>query len=399
MALSLVRGFRLGQNLTEGINMSNASRSRFTAAAAVIASIATFAPQLQGQMGPNPYRPVAWGGDHLPDGREWGPLNGIFADPDGLHIWFHDRCGRTPLPSSTQESCLFKPDVPPLLKLDLEGNVVDSFGEGLFVRPHGLYVDRDGNVWATDYVGGQAYPHTEDEVLAEMARKGIGHQVHKFSPGGELLMSLGTGGVAGDGPDHFRQPSNVLVAPNGEIFIADGHGDGGNNRIVKFSSEGSYIMEWGETGTAHGQFRDPHDLAMDSQGRLFVADRGNFRIQIFDQEGSFLDVWTQFGNPSGLFIDANDILYVADANSATGANTGWEQGIRIGDARTGWVQSFILSPSPAEGGGGWEGVTADVHGNVYGAETRTSMDVRRSQHVQKFLNQRARPAEGQDPDR
>ena len=88
MALSLVRGFRLGQNLTEGINMSNASRSRFTAAVAIVASIATFAPQLQAQMGPNPYRPVAWGGDHLPDGREWGPLNGIFADPDGRHIWF-----------------------------------------------------------------------------------------------------------------------------------------------------------------------------------------------------------------------------------------------------------------------------------------------------------------------
>ena len=346
------RGRQTGpQNLTGGINMSNASRSRFTAAAAVIASIATFAPQLQGQMGPNPYRPVAWGGDHLPDGREWGPINGIFADPDGLHIWFHDRCGRTPLASSRQESCLFKPDVPPLLKLDLEGNVVDSFGEGLFVRPHGLYVDRDGNVWGTDYVGGQAYPHTEDEVLAEMARKGIGHQVHKFSPGGELLMSLGTGGVAGDGPDHFRQPSNVLVAPNGEIFIADGHGDGGNNRIVKFSSEGSYIMEWGETGTAHGQFRDPHDLAMDSQGRLFVADRGNFRIQIFDQEGSFLDVWTQFGNPSGLFIDANDILYVADSESATGANTGWEQGIRIGSARTGL--GAVLHPKPITRRGRW----------------------------------------------
>ena len=371
--------------------MSNASRSGFKATAAAIASIAAFAPQLQAQVGPNPYRPVAWG--DLPDGREWGPLNGIFADPDGRHIWFADRCGRTPLPSSTQESCLFRPDVPPILKLDLEGNLVESFGEGLFVRPHGIYVDRGGNVWVTDYSQSQAYPYTEDEVLAEMARRGIGHQVHKFSPDGELLMSLGTAGVPGDGRNHFREPSAVLVAPTGEIFVADGHGDGGNNRIVKFSSEGSYIMEWGEGGTTREQFRDPHALAMDSQGRLFVADRYNYRILIFDQEGNLLDVWTQFGHPDGLFIDANDVLYVADAASRAGANTGWEQGIRIGDARTGWVQAFILSPSPPEGPGGPEGVTADVYGNVYWAEPRPSMDVRRSQHVLKFVNVRARAVE------
>ena len=309
--------------------MSSPRRHAITAGLAIVA-VAALTAESHAQMGTSPYRPVAWG--DLTDGREWRPINGIFADPDGRHIWFNDRCGRTPLPQTRQESCLFKPDVPPILKLDLEGNLVDSFGDGLFVRPHGLFVDPDGNVWATDYVGGQAYPHTPDEVLAEMARKGIGHQVHKFSPDGELLMSLGTGGAPGDGPDHFRQPSGVLVAPTGEIFVADGHGAGGNNRIVKFSSDGAYIMEWGETGTGYGQFRDPHDLAMDSQGRLFVADRKNFRIQIFDQEGNLLDVWTQFGNPSGLFIDANDVLYVADSESAEGNNTGWEQGIRVGDA-------------------------------------------------------------------
>jgi DNA-binding beta-propeller fold protein YncE len=374
--------------------MSSTSRSRFTAAVAVITSIASSPPQLRAQIGPNPYRPVAWG--DLPDGREWGPLSGIFADPDGRHIWFADRCGPTPLPSSTQEGCLFKPDIAPILKLDLEGNLVESFGEGLFDRPHGLFVDRDGNVWVTDASAGEAYPYTADEVRAEMTRRRIGHQVHKFSPDGELSMSLGTAGVPGDGPNHFRQPSDVLVAPTGEIFVADGHGEGGNNRIVKFSSDGSYIMEWGQTGTALGQLLDPHDLAMDSQGRLFVADRGNARIQIFDQVGNLLDVWTQFGKPDGLFIDANDVLYAADANSRAGSHTGWEEGIRIGDARTGWVQAFILSPSPAEGPGGWEGVTADIHGNVYATEPRPSMDVRRSQYVQKFINVRARPVERRD---
>ena len=359
--------------------------------AAAVATVAVAAPELSGQAAPNPYRPVEWG--ELPEGREWGPLNGIYADPDGRHIWFADRCGRTPMPFSTQESCLFKPDVAPILKLDLEGNLVASFGEGLFDRPHGLHVDGDGNVWVTDYSPGQAYGHTEEEVLAEMARRGIGHQVHKFSPDGELLMSLGTGAVPGDGPDHFRQPSNVLVTPAGEVLVADGHGDGGNNRIARFTSDGTFIGEWGETGTARGQFLDPHDLAMDSEGRLFVADRGNYRIQIFDLEGNLLDVWTQFGKPDGLFIDANDMLYVTDALSRPGANTGWEQGIRIGDARTGWVEAFILSPSPPDGAGGWEGVTADIHGNIYAAEPRPSMEVRRSQHVQKFVNVRARPGE------
>ncbi len=149
-----------------------------------------------------------------------------------------------------------------------------------------------------------------------------------------------------------------------EILVADSHGDGGNNRIARFTSDGTYIGEWGETGTARGQFLDPHDLAVDSGGWLFVADRGNYRIRIFDQEGNLLDVWTQCGKPDGLFIDANDVLYVTGANSRPGANTGWEQGIRIGDGRTGWIEAFILSPLPADGAGGWEGVTADNHRNI-----------------------------------
>src|SRR5690606_20723787 len=110
---------------------------------------------------------------------------------------------------------------------------------------------------------------------------------------------------------------------------------GGNNRIVKFDRNGRFIKQWGETGEADGQFRDPHSLAMDSQGRLFVADRANNRIQIFDQDGKHIASWNQFGRPSGLFIDGNDVLYATDSESNTRRNPGFKRGIYIGSARDG----------------------------------------------------------------
>jgi sugar lactone lactonase YvrE len=163
----------------------------------------------------------------------------------------------------------------------------------------------------------------------------------------------------------------VLVAPNGDIFVADGHDAGGNNRIVKFGKDGTFIKEWGSAGQADGQFIDPHALAMDSAGRLFVGDRGNSRIQIFDQDGNHLATWTQFGRPSGLFIDANDVLYSADSESNAARNPGWKRGIRIGSAKDGFVDAFIPDPEPDQdnsGTSGAEGVAADSAGNVYGAE-------------------------------
>ena len=115
--------------------------------------------------------------------------------------------------------------------------------------PHGLHVDRDGNVWVTDGLG----------------KDGKGHQVFKFGPDGKVLMRLGKAGVAGDGPDEFNAPSAVLVAPNGDIFVADGHGGNTNARIVKFSQDGKFIKSWGKKGSSPGEFDTPHALAMDSQ--------------------------------------------------------------------------------------------------------------------------------------
>jgi len=320
------------------------------AAAVVAATLLTGAAQ---QCVDSPYLAYpGWG--ELPDDRQWGASSAIYPANDGRHMWVAERCGANLCVDS---------DVDPVLLFDLEGNVVKSFGAGLSAWPHGIFVDADDNVWIADAVGYAPVP------------EGWGHVVYKFSPDGELLMTLGRKGVAGDGKDTFRKPNDVVVAPDGSIFVADGHGSGegqpANNRIVKFAPDGTYLMEFGTPGSGDGEIDEPHALAMDSQGRLFVGDRGNSRVQIFDQQGNHLDTWTQFGRPSGLFIDADDILYVADSESNYRRNPGWKRGIRIGSVEDGFVDAFIPDPEPNQdesGTSGAEGVAVDAEGNVYGAE-------------------------------
>jgi DNA-binding beta-propeller fold protein YncE len=306
---------------------------------------------------PNPYRSVEnWA--KMPAGRTWGSTSGVDVDPDGKSVWVAERCGAFAPPS------LMKPGVPfacdgsnlaPILKFDASGTLVQSFGAGLLLFPHGLHVDRDGNVWVTDGLG----------------RDGKGHQVWKFAPDGRVLLRLGKPGNAGDGVDEFNAPSAVATAPNGDVFVADGHGGNTNARIVKFAKDGTFIKTWGKKGTAAGEFDIPHAIAMDSRERLFVGDRNNNRIQIFDQDGNFIDQWTQFSRPSGVFIDKNDVIYVADSESGSVAKAHgeWKRGIRIGSARDGAVTAFI--PDPAEAASGTsaaEGVAADAAGNIFGAE-------------------------------
>jgi sugar lactone lactonase YvrE len=297
----------------------------------------------------NPYMASdGWG--NLPDGREWGAVSAVYPTNDGKHIWVAERCG---------SNLCVESDVDPVLLFDQEGNLVRSFGAGIIAWPHGMFVDEDDNVWVADAVGYAPVPD------------GWGHVIYKFSPEGELLQTLGRKGVAGDGPDTFAKPSDVLVAPDGHIFVADGHDAGGNNRIVKLTNDGEFVMEWGSTGTANGQFRDVHALAMDSQGRLFVGDRANSRIQIFDQEGNHLETWHQFGRPSGIFIDDNDVLYATDSESNARRNKGWRRGIYIGSAVTGWVYAFVPDPEQDPDNSGTsaaEGIAVDADGNLYGAE-------------------------------
>jgi DNA-binding beta-propeller fold protein YncE len=293
---------------------------------------------------PNPYRAVDnWG--TLPEGRSWGSTCGVAIAPDG-NIWVVDRCGANTCAGS---------NLAPILKFDRSGKLLKSFGQGLFVFPHGIFVDRKGNVWVTDAQG----------------KDGKGHQVIKFSPEGKVVLTLGKAGIAGDAPGLFNQPSSVVVAPDGDIFVADGHGGTSNARIVKFSKTGKFIKTWGNKGSAPGEFDTPHAIAMDSKGRIFVGDRGNNRIEIFDQEGNFISEWKQFGRPSGIFIARDDTMYVADSESRNQNHPGWARGIRIGSATDGSVMAFIpdAEPDPEHHvTSAAEGVAADDKGNLYGAE-------------------------------
>jgi sugar lactone lactonase YvrE len=310
---------------------------------------------------PNPYRSVErWA--KLPDGRTWGSTSAVAIDPDGSSVWVGERCGAFAPPNQMgQLLAQGKPfacegsNLDPILKFDASGNLVKSFGAGMLIFPHGIHVDREGNVWITDGLG----------------KEGKGHQVFKFSPEGKVMLTLGKPGVAGAGNDEFNAPSAVVTAPNGDIFVADGHGGNTNARIVKFSKDGKFIKTWGTKGSGPGEIDGPHAIAMDSQGRLFLGDRSNNRIQIFDQDGKFIAQWPQFSRPSGVFIDRNDVIYVADSESESVAKNhdGWKRGIRVGSAKTGDVTAFI--PDPVEkttGTSAAEGVAADAKGNIYGAE-------------------------------
>lgn len=340
----------MNSTISKNTNLRNHCRilAKYTLAVFLITAAATTIAQ------ENPYQLIyPWG--QLPDGRAMGVVTGVQPDPDGEHIWIVERCGTNQCAGSSLH---------PIHKLDSEGLVVKSLGAGLFAWPHGFELDGEGNLWITE---GAPAGDARGEPGME---RGMGHQVLKLNQDGEILMRLGEAGVAGEDESHFNGPAAVLVAPNGEIWIADGH-RGGNNRVMKFSSAGELLLQLGggvdSLSRESGLFNDPHDLKMDSAGRLFVADRGNNRVQIFNQQGELLDIWTQFGRPSGLWITDNDTIYVADGMSGEQWNRGWQRGIRIGDASTGWVTEFIPDYEVPTGSG-IEFLAADAQGNIYAGQ-------------------------------
>ncbi len=284
---------------------------------------------------PNPYREVE-GWAKLPDGMKFGQV--ISVDPDSKgNIW------------------VFHRGTPPLVEFDASGKFLKGHGEGMFVQPHGLFIDKQDNLWLSD----------------GRAKDGKGQQVFKMTPAGKVLMTLGTAGVAGTTESTFNNPSDILIAPNGDILVADGHGGTSNNRLVKFNKNGKFLKAWGQKGSGPGDFDLPHSLALDSQNRLFVADRNNNRIQIFDLDGKYLTEWKQFGRPSGICITKDDTIYVVDSESNTKRNPGVKRGIRIGSAKDGKVTAFIPDAEPDPDNStvlGVEGVSVDAKGNVYGAD-------------------------------
>jgi sugar lactone lactonase YvrE len=300
---------------------------------------------------PQPYRTTRdWG--QLPPGVVWAAVTAVEPAPDGTIYVIH-RC--------FENSCAGRKE-DPILKYDKNGKLLKAWGAGMFIFPHGATVDRDGSLWVTDARGD----------------KDKGHQVFKFDPDGKVLMTLGKPGVSGSGAELFDQPTDVVVAPDGIVFVTDSHRNGKNNRVVKLTKDGKYIKEWGTKGSGAGQISEPHTIAMDSRGRLFVGDRENNRIQIFDQDGTFIAEWRQFGRPSGISITRDDTIYVTDSESGpdTGARElpGIKKGIRIGSARTGEVTAFIEDlESTAPDHSGAEGIGVDAQGNVYGAVVRRRM--------------------------
>jgi sugar lactone lactonase YvrE len=307
---------------------------------------------------PQPYRTTRdWG--ELPRGVKWAAVTAIEPAPDGTLYVIH-RC--------FANSCAGRSEAP-ILKYDAGGKLLKSWGEGMFIFPHGATVDRDGNLWVTDARG----------------ENGKGHQVFKFSPEGKVLMTLGRAGVSGSGPELFDQPTDVIVAPNGDIFVTDSHRNGKNNRVVRFTKNGAFVKEWGRKGSGRGELSEPHTIAMDSRGRLFVGDRENNRIQIFDQDGGYIAEWRQFGRPSGIAIAKDDTIYVADSESGPDTSAhelpGIRKGIRIGSAKDGTVTAFIEDMEPTSPDhSGAEGVGVDAQGNVYGGVVRRQMLER---HVKK----------------
>ena len=292
---------------------------------------------------PNPYKQVT-GWEKMP--RAWGATNNVYVDGKD-NVWVMDRCG--------PDGCLNSKESP-IWQLSADGQSMKNFGSGMFAFPHTVKPDADGNIWAID----------------GDARNGKGNQVFKFAPDGKLLMTLGKAGQGGTGNDVFDRPTGIAFAPNGDIFISEGHAPTfGNSRIVKFDKTGKFIKSFGKLGSGDGELKGPHVLAFDSQGRLFVADRSNSRVVIYDQEGKFIAAWKQFGRPSGIFIDKNDVLYVSDSESeeAPGKDTnnpGCKRGIRGGSIKDGKVQ-FYIPPPPVRDAKfpPPEGVAADSHGNIY----------------------------------
>jgi DNA-binding beta-propeller fold protein YncE len=313
--------------------------------------------------GANPYRVIRDWAQFTQEKRAWGGSNGVAIDKDGKSVWATDRCS-----PGTAPGCLGT-NANPVHHFDENGKEIKNFGGGMFVWPHGIHVDRDGNVWVTD-----ARVESADELKKFPGEKAKGSVVVKFSPEGKVLMTLGKPGVKGNPPEALTEPTDVVTDPgNGDVYVAESHTDVEDQNLVGrvsvFDKNGKFLRIIGKTGTGPGEFRTPHGLEFDSKGRLIVADRHNHRIQIMTKDGKYVGEFHEFSRASGLAIDANDTIYVADSESTARVHPGWLRGIRAGNLKDGKVTIFVPPhKTDSSDGAMGEGIAIDAAGNLYTAE-------------------------------
>ena len=231
---------------------------------------------------------VVHGWPILPDGEVLGAVAGVGVDSHGNVYAFH-RPGRSwPASDVLNLTPLARPAI--TVFDGRTGAVRARWGANQFAMPHGLTIDANDNVWLTD-------------VALQ--------QVYKYSADGQLLMTLGERGVAGDDAGHFNRPTAVAVAPDGSFYVSDGYR---NSRVAKYSAQGEFQFQWGTFGAGPGQFEIPHWVVLDADGHVYVADRQNDRVQVFDGSGHYLRQWAgkELGRPYGLAIDRRGRVYVAD---------------------------------------------------------------------------------------
>ena len=361
-----------------GLAWRSDSGAGATALAAEQSAGAKVANPITGEGLPNPAPKVTKNWGQLPAGRTWGTSAGIDIDPKDGHIWAYERCGAGAAGGAGggPVDCDNNP-VDPVFKFDRNtGAVLANIGKDVMVTPHGIALDAQGNVWIADFAGNKAGTK--------------GHQVHKFSPKGEKLMSLGMAGKPGNADGQFNQPNDVVIGPDGSIYVSDGHDAqgmvtaaaiaegikrGATSRISKFTADGKFVKAWGSIGVKHGEFRTPHALAFDAKGRLWVADRGNHRLEIYDQEGKYLESRYMYGRISG-FTFARGQVYAIDSESSPLGHPNWRNGVRIGpldeDRIVAYIPPFEREDRLYQGTAG-EGIAVDADGNVYAAEGPNSL--------------------------
>lgn len=247
-----------------------------------------FARAQQAQKPPGGYH-VVRGWPKLPEGYVFGEVTGVAVDSHNHVFVFHRTAHSTrPVHLEKQEGPIAGATV--MCFDGASGALVAQWGENLFREPHGLSVDKDDNLWLTD---------------REL------NQIYKFSHDGKLLLTVGEKGVAGLDGRHFFGPAAVAVAPDGSFYVSDGYG---NSRVAKFSPTGEFLFDWGKKGSGPGEFNTVHNVALDAQGRVYIADRSNARIQIFTADGKFITQWKSdaLGRPWALAFSADGFVYVVD---------------------------------------------------------------------------------------